>query len=303
MYYKIYDGKLEELDVERWQESTDGIAVFTSDEWKSDTDFSSKYMMNQQHENIHFCKLERYADYLFGTFHIPMKKKYGKNIEFIFYIVEGKIIFIDNSGLVKNSMKNILLEKLRREYTVKRFFYDFLISLIENDLIHLEDIERDIAKIEEGILKGKVEKFNSKMMPIKKEISRLHRYYSQLSDIGESLIDNESDFFKEDQRTRFQLFKERAERLQEETKILREYAMQVQEVYQSEIGIQQNDIMKVLTIVTTVFLPLTLIVGWYGMNFIDMPELQWSYGYECVIAISVLIVILSLWFFKKKKFW
>lgn len=69
MYYNIYDGKIEELDLKRCQESTDGIAVFTSAEWKSDTDFGSKYMLNQQHENIHFGKLERYADYLFGTFH------------------------------------------------------------------------------------------------------------------------------------------------------------------------------------------------------------------------------------------
>ena len=61
--------------------------------------------------------------------------------------------------------------------------------------------------------------------------------------------------------------------------------------------------MKILTIVTTVFLPLSLVVGWYGMNFINMPELAWKYGYPVIIIVSALIVALCLWIMKKKKFW
>jgi magnesium transporter len=59
--------------------------------------------------------------------------------------------------------------------------------------------------------------------------------------------------------------------------------------------------MTVLTVVTTIFMPLTLIVGWYGMNFHYMPELEWKWGYPIIIAISLLIVVGSLLFFKKKK--
>ena len=61
--------------------------------------------------------------------------------------------------------------------------------------------------------------------------------------------------------------------------------------------------MKILTIVTTIFLPLSLVAGWYGMNFVGMPELTWKYGYPAVIAVSAAIVLLSLWIMKKKKFW
>ena len=116
------------------------------------------------------------------------------------------------------------------------------------------------------------------------------------------LHENEMDFFGEKEATCFGVFTDRAGRLREETQVLREYAMQVQDVYQSEIGIRQNDVMKVLTIVTTVFLPLTLIAGWYGMNFVHMPELAWKYGYPVVIFVSVLIVVVSLYIFKKKKY-
>ena len=76
---------------------------------------------------------------------------------------------------------------------------------------------------------------------------------------------------------------------------------QMQDTYQAQLSIQQNDLMKVFTIVTAVFLPLTLLAGWYGMNFADMPELHWRYGYPAVAGVSLAIVLGLVWFFKRKK--
>ena len=58
--------------------------------------------------------------------------------------------------------------------------------------------------------------------------------------------------------------------------------------------------MKLLTLLTAVFMPLTLVAGWYGMNF-NMPELSWPLGYAYVIALSALVCALCFWIFKKKK--
>ena len=82
---------------------------------------------------------------------------------------------------------------------------------------------------------------------------------------------------------------------------LLDYTTQIRETYKSRLDVKQNRIMTVLTVVTTVFMPLTLIVGWYGMNFRYMPELEWKIGYPLVIIVSVIIVIASLIFFKVKK--
>ena len=97
-------------------------------------------------------------------------------------------------------------------------------------------------------------------------------------------------------------FMHRVELLQNHVHLLRENVLQIRELYQSMQDARQNKIMVVITIVTTIFLPLTLITGWYGMNFVYMPELQWRYGYFAVIMISLIIVIAEIIYFKKKKF-
>ncbi|MBE6822571.1 MAG: hypothetical protein E7518_05645 [Ruminococcaceae bacterium] len=82
---------------------------------------------------------------------------------------------------------------------------------------------------------------------------------------------------------------------------LRDYITQVREAYLSQVDIKLNEIMKLFTVVTGIFLPLTLLVGWYGMNFKNMPELDWPYGYGCAILLSAFFVALSVFYFRKRK--
>ena len=90
-------------------------------------------------------------------------------------------------------------------------------------------------------------------------------------------------------------------RLYDTATSLRDYTMQLSDLYQSQIDLKQNRIMTILTVVTTIFMPLTLITGWYGMNFTHMPELDSPYGYPLVIVAALVIAVASLLYFKKKK--
>ena len=76
---------------------------------------------------------------------------------------------------------------------------------------------------------------------------------------------------------------------------------QLRDLIQSQLDERQNRIMTVLTVITSIFLPLTLIAGWYGMNFRYMPELEWRWSYPAVLVVSVLIVVFCLIWFRKKK--
>ena len=102
---------------------------------------------------------------------------------------------------------------------------------------------------------------------IRKELNQHNRYYAQMNDMVATLQENATDLLDECSSSRLQYILRRLNRLQEETQMLREYASQVSSEYQAQVDLGQNRIMKLLTIVTTIFMPLSLIAGWYGMNF------------------------------------
>ena len=128
----------------------------------------------------------------------------------------------------------------------------------------------------------------------------VRHYYEQMLDVLETMIENDADLFSDSNTHLFRILRDKIERLSNNTQLLRDSLVQVREAYMAALDYNANRIMKVFTVVTTVFLPLTLIVGWYGMNFKYMPELGWRFGYLGVIALSVTVVILSILFFKRK---
>ena len=75
----------------------------------------------------------------------------------------------------------------------------------------------------------------------------------------------------------------------------------VMELYVSSLSMRTNEVMRVLTIISTIFIPLTFLVGVYGMNFEHMPELHWQYGYICLWVVMIALSTSMLAFFKRKK--
>lgn len=303
MFYKIENDKIISIESGEWEEAVYAIVVYSEDQWNKVPDIRKKFNLNHNHGKIHFCKLESYSDHLFGTYKMPVKKNYGRYVKFAFYILEGKIIFVDDGDSVNRIIQSMINDRIGKNYSFERFIYDFFMELINDDLLILENLEKSLSAIEEDILHGKFDKVNNRILPMKKEVLKLHRYYVELMQIGDELQENAMDIFNDNNIGIFRIFSDRTSRLLGETQVLRDYAVQVQGVYESEIGIRQNDIMKMLTIVTTIFLPLTLLAGWYGMNFIHMPELHWKFGYPFLVIVSILIVVFNLWYMKRKKFW
>lgn len=198
------------------------------------------------------------------------------------------------SALGRYSPINITLEKL---------IYSFLDSIINKDYKAIEDIGFKITRLEETVLKDKAsDDFNFELLRMKKELLMLRSYYEQLIDIGEALEDNENEIFDEMYLKYISNFTKKTNRLKDDVELLRGSIVHLQDAYQSYIDLKLNHTMQICTAVTTIFFPLTVIVGWYGMNFKFMPELNWKYGYIFVIALSV-AVIAGLTYIVKKKKW
>ena len=115
------------------------------------------------------------------------------------------------------------------------------------------------------------------------------------------LMANDNGLFSKDGARHFSIIHNRVQRFCSSVTNLHDYVTQMREACQSQIDIEQNNLMKIFTVVTAVFMPLTLIVGWYGMNFANMPELQWEYGYLAVIVLSVIVCGGMIMFFRYKK--
>ena len=166
---------------------------------------------------------------------------------------------------------------------------------------HLDRLEADISDGETEVLTGAHEAYLDRIIAWRQELLRLKRYYEQLDSIFDELAENDNSLLGKQNTRRFANLGNRMERYLNAVQSLRESVAQLREAYQSQLSIQQNDLMKIFTVVTAVFLPLTLLVGWYGMNFVGMPELHWKYGYPAVILVSVGIVAALVIYFKKKK--
>ena len=121
--------------------------------------------------------------------------------------------------------------------------------------------------------------------------------------MSETLEKNINEMFNRKELLILEEFHNKADRLDQHCGMLREYMVQIRELYQQQIDIQQNNTMRILTIVTAIFSPLTLIAGWYGMNFVNMPELQSKYGYVTIAVLCFVIILLEILYFRHKKYW
>ena len=117
----------------------------------------------------------------------------------------------------------------------------------------------------------------------------------------QELEENENGFFEEENLRYIHLFMNLLIRRHDSAASIRDHTLQVRDLYHAQLEVRQNRIMTLLTVVTTIFMPLTLIAGWYGMNFRYMPELASPLGYPIVIVVSVAVAVGCLLFFKRKK--
>jgi magnesium transporter len=178
----------------------------------------------------------------------------------------------------------------------------FFIALCADDLHELERVEDKITKLEDMLLTkmSRLEDGPGKIIAVRRELLHIKRYYEQLGLIVGELADDENDILPQNIEARYTAFSRRITYLLNFTLHLHEYITQVREAYQAQLDIQQNQIMKVFTVISGVFMPLTLIVGWYGMN-LRMPEFGWDFGYILVIALCAVVTVVCLALFKIKK--
>ncbi len=302
MYYLIENSLRECNDIPSGENNIPYAAILTPEQWQKERGILDVGIdMDFETLDIHTTMAEVNYNSITGSFAIPYED--DGNIDykkFAFVIDENSIIFIDKGNVARDIISRISQTRKWRMPSLERFIYDFLEEIISGDLAILESYEKQLAEADRAI-NHKEETELEPINTIRDHLRVLRTHYDRLIDLAQELEENENDFFSEDNVRYFSLFSKRAGRLFDMCTALVDYTSQIRADYDANLTDKQNHIMTILTVVTTIFSPLTLITGWYGMNFKYMPELDSQYGYPAVFIISLLVAIASLLFFKHKK--
>ena len=179
--------------------------------------------------------------------------------------------------------------------------YSLIDTIIDSYFLDLERVEDEIEDIEENLIENTDPKFLKKIHSIKMDIIILKKVIwplrEMLSTLGSgeySLINESTDYYLRDVYDHsIQIF--------DTLESLRDRISEMLDIYLSSTSNKLNEIVRVLTVISTIFVPLTFIVGLYGMNFQNMPELRHPLGYPAVLTLILIVALSMLAYFRRKK--
>ena len=243
--------------------------------------------------SIRYCKIESYRECLTGTVCVLPKDK--NPLSFGIYLNKEILYLISDTGDIRKYKSKLDEDK------PDAVLLQLLELLIDDDILYLEHLNKKMEEMEDELLKDSYDNFFEELTQIRKRLSRFHAYYEQLSAMASEMLNKQNMQFISDASSWGNLVG-RLSRLESSVMYLRENVVQLREYYHARQADKQNSVMTTLTIVTTIFLPLSLLAGWYGMNFVNMPELRNENGYFILIGVAIVIIILEIIYFKKKKY-
>jgi magnesium transporter len=309
MIFNVDDGELIESEASSLQinEAEPYLCIFNKEELRANAK-----MLKVNDRTVKECiegntfKFESHEGFDFIALNIPWDKESLIALKHIsIYFRPNMLIFVSNHLEVLPIVEEIQTEIEEtsgemKDLSLQKILYLFLDNLTKTDSNKLELMEERILKLEEAIITSRNKNFIAEIIKLRKKLLTYKRYYDRLLSISESVEENMNGLLNKKEMRHFRLLTDRTRRLLESTRYLQDYLSQIREAYQTQVDINLNSIMKLSTVITTIFLPLTLIVGWYGMN-LQMPEYHWSFGYPLLITLSLIISVLIIIYFKKHK--
>ena len=180
--------------------------------------------------------------------------------------------------------------------------YAILDFIVDQNFILLDRLDESITEIEDSLMVGEpTQDMLYKIQGLKREMIGIRRYVSPVRELVSEMIHSESDLINESTHLFLRDVSDHAIRVVESVESYRDILTGLLDIYVSSVNNKMNQIMKVLTVFTSIFIPLTFIAGVYGMNFEHMPELRWQWAYPATWVLFITIPVVLLVFFKKKK--
>ncbi len=179
--------------------------------------------------------------------------------------------------------------------------YSLIDAIVDNYFIVMENLGETIENLEDEVMTNPDKNTVQNLYTVKRKLLFLRKSVWPLREVINTLSKGESKLIKKQTSPYFKDLYDHTIQVVEMIETMRDMNAGMFDMYLSSISNKMNEIMKVLTIIATIFIPLTFIVGIYGMNFEYMPELKWPFGYFMVWSIMIAVASSMMIYFKKKK--
>ncbi|AOW21830.1 magnesium/cobalt transporter CorA [Urechidicola croceus] len=255
----------------------------------------------------HRPKIEEFQNHIFITLKMLgiSKNKTGIVHEQVSFIL-GKnwiISFQEQEGDIFDSIRMRLKERkgIIRDKGADYLFYRLIDTVVDN-YFYVTDYISDVSeKLEEKILISPTQESLREIQKLKKQLINLRKITNPLREVVSTIEKDANDLIEESTGPYFRDVYEHIIQINDTIETQRDMASSIMDLYLTGVSNKMNEVMKLLTIIATIFIPLTFIAGIYGMNFEHMPELHWKYGYHIAWGIMILITLIMVIYFKKKK--
>ena len=256
-------------------------------------------------DSRHLPKIDAFEDYIFCSLRLLEVKNDEIEEEHISFIL-GKnylISFQEAPGDVFDQVRErILMDKGRIRKRGADYLLYRLVDAMDDELGKIVAFFEDKIQTIEDQLIEESHHYNSveDILNLKKQLINIRKIIFPMEEVVRKLAREESEIIDVITQRYFKDVHERLLQILEQFKDFRELTNNLMELHHLNLSNRTNSVMQLLTIVSTIFIPLTFIAGVYGMNFDYMPELHWEYGYFVIWGLMAVITVLMIWLTKRR---
>lgn len=252
-------------------------------------------------------KIDDYGEYLFIVLKMLYAEKSAKTIvhdqvSIVItptYVISFQTVDGDTFDPVRNRIRQG--RGRIREKGSDYLAYALIDTIVDNYFKVLEDLDDKIEELEDRVISEPRTEILQEIQHLKKEMLYIRKSTWPLRDIINTLLRGESSVIKDDVSVYLHDLYDHTIKVLDTVETYRDMLSTILDIYLSSLSNRMNEVMKVLTIMASIFIPLTFITGIYGMNFKRMPELEWNWAYPVLLGIMTIIIIGMLLWFKKRK--
>ncbi|MEI8200639.1 MAG: CorA family divalent cation transporter [Eubacteriales bacterium] len=286
------------------------IAFLTPDEVadiRKDLQFPDYAIQECINNSVQTPKVEMLEDLTYGVLNLLTNGETGMGSEeIVFFLTPTGLVIVSRPCDLIDSVKKAILSEFTSKQMLpvlpeKTLFFLFE-KIIAHDVALMREIDEAETVLEEKLLAGEKLDYPVIIFRLRQKTLHLMQYMGLMVDLSDILVENNNNVIPDEADHMFHLIGTRLDRQERASVTLRESVMQLREAYQSQVDIDANLMMRLFTVVSTVFLPLMVMTSWYGMNYKFMPEISKQYGYPLFVLLAILVTIATIWYCKKKKY-